>query len=66
MVGEKRRGGASVVAPRKKMQLGKLGPSIKNNQIRIYQVLGYKIVRIFEGPILGRNLRVKVPTEVGR
>ena len=66
MVEEKGRGEASVVVPRKKMQLGKLGPSIKNNQIQIYQVLGYKIVRIFEGPILGRNLRVKVPTEVGR
>ena len=66
MVEEKRGGGASVVAPREKMQLEKLGSSIKNNQIRICQVLVYKILRIFGGLVLGRNLRAKVHIEVGR
>ena len=49
MVEEKKGRGVSVVAPREKMQLGKLGPSTRINQIQICRTIVYKIVQILKG-----------------
>ena len=53
MVEEKKGGGASGVVPREKMQLGKLGPSTRINQIRICRTIVYKFVRILKGSSYG-------------